>query len=138
MRLLFAVFFGYCSFLMVGQNKGNLNLEIPSAIEQLQQDYQKQQTTQNHLEGYRVQIYNGRKNECMRERSNFLKLYPRVATYTVYESPEYRIQVGDFRTRLEAEKFRKNILEHFSGSFVLKTTIKWPDLDLDIEVHEVE
>lgn len=81
------------------------------------------------IDGYRVQIYNGRKRACMDKRLFFIKSYPNTSIEMVYEAPEYRVQVGDYRTPLEAEKFLKTINDEFTGSFVVKTIIKLPKLD---------
>ncbi|MGB0175530.1 MAG: SPOR domain-containing protein [Owenweeksia sp.] len=107
---------------------GKLTVVEEPGISQLQQAYIRENQNQQGFEGYRVQIYNGRKDACMSKRSQFISVFPTVAAYTLYEAPEYRIQVGDFRTRLEAEKFLKTVLSEFSGSFVVNTRIKLPDL----------
>jgi len=78
--------------------------------------------------GFRVQIYNGKKAECMNMRSRFISTFPETAIYWLYEAPEYKVQAGDFRTRLEAEKFLSQVIEEFSGSFVVETKIKFPEL----------
>lgn len=118
------------------QNKGKLTVVMQPEVEKLQETYIRHSENEAGLEGYRVQIYNGKKDACLKVRSEFLKKYPTVSPYTLYESPEYRVQVGDFRTRLEAEKFLRQIIQEFRGSFVLKTKIKWPELeDADLEIN---
>lgn len=97
-------------------------------MQKLHARYQKEQKSDPGLAGYRVQIYNGRKQECQEIRAQFLQLYPSISPYLLYESPEYRVQVGDFRTALEAERFRREINEDFEGCFVLETRIKLPKL----------
>ena len=82
------------------------------------------------LKGFRVQIYNGKKSDCLEQRGKFLRVYADVSAYLLYEVPEYRTQIGDFRTRLEAEAFLRKIIEDFPGSFVVETNIKYPKLDL--------
>ncbi len=109
-------------------SKGKLDVIEEPGIRQLQQSYIEENKKNQGIAGYRVQIYNGRKDACMDKRSHFISVFPTVAAYTLYEAPEYRIQVGDFRTRLEAEKFLQTVLSEFSGSFVVNTRIKLPDL----------
>lgn len=111
------------------QSKGKLKVVPQPEIEKLQDAYIRHSEKEASLEGYRVQIYNGRKDACLKVRSEFLRKYPNVSPYTLYDSPEYRVQVGDFRTRLEAEKFLRKIIQEFKGSFVLKTKIKLPELE---------
>lgn len=54
--------------------------------------------------GYRVQIYNGTsREEAMRVKAEFMRAYPNVRTYFSYVAPHYRVKVGDFRRREEAQ-----------------------------------
>lgn len=54
--------------------------------------------------GYRVQIYNGNDRvKATSVRNDFMRRFPGVATYLTYVSPQFRVKVGNFRTRAEAE-----------------------------------
>lgn len=108
--------------------QGQLKITEEPGIRDLHQAYIRENKEDPGFEGFRVQIYNGHKKACMDERSKFISTFPYVAAYTLYEAPEYRIQVGDFRTRLEAENFLRTVLADFSGSFVVRTRIKLPEL----------
>lgn len=94
----------------------------------MQEKYTQENKDLNQLDGYRVQVYNGSKKETLNKRSKFLNVFPNMPVYTVYESPEYKVQAGDFRTRLEAEKFLKQVVNEFGSGFVVKTKIKPPVL----------
>ena len=43
--------------------------------------------------------------------------------------PEYRLQLGDFRDALEAERTLNLIRVHYPGAFTLATEIQWPAID---------
>lgn len=58
--------------------------------------------------GYRVQIFddnNARtaKHEAQRHRAQVSQRFPEFRTYITFNSPYWRVKVGDFRTRSEAE-----------------------------------
>ncbi len=54
--------------------------------------------------GYRVQIYNGPdRNKAMAVKQAFMRRYPGIRTYIMYIAPGFRVKVGDFRSRAEAE-----------------------------------
>lgn len=97
-----------------------------SGISELQERYLEQNKSNGSISGYRVQIYNGNKTETLKKRSEFISAFPKVAIYTLYEAPEYKIQAGDFRTRLEAEKFLKQVQSNMGSGLVVKTNIKPP------------
>lgn len=68
--------------------------------------------------GYRVQIFsdnNARtaKNEAESKARLIAEKFPRYSTYVVYSSPYWRLKMGDFRTRDEAEVAATEIKRKF-------------------------
>lgn len=56
--------------------------------------------------GFRVQIYNGSdKNTAIKRKVDFMRRFPSVKTYMTYTQPVFRIKVGDFMTRKDAQEF---------------------------------
>lgn len=54
--------------------------------------------------GYRVQIYNGNdRNKAISVKNDFMRRFPGIPTYLTYVSPHFRVKVGNFRSRAEAE-----------------------------------
>lgn len=79
-------------------------------------------------QGFRVQIYFGSDKTKAREvKSRFLATYASEAhAYEIYEVPNFKIRVGDFRTRLEAYRFLKKIRADFPASFIVACEIEQP------------
>jgi hypothetical protein len=86
----------------------------------------------NGINGYRIQIClesgNNSKNKASRKKDRFDKRYSRVPSYMTFHQPYFRVRVGDFRTKLEAEAFLKRVVRNFRGAFVIKSKIKLPVL----------
>jgi hypothetical protein len=84
------------------------------------------------LEGYRVQIFfdsgNNSKNRAFAKKGQFLAMYPEVGAYLTFQSPNYKVRVGDFRTRMDAEGFKAKIILDFTDAFVVMDDINYPDL----------
>lgn len=81
-----------------------------------------------NLQGYRVQIYFGADKAKARDvKSRFLASYASEAhAYEIYEAPNFKIRVGDFRSRLEAYRFLKKIRADFPASFIVSSEIELP------------
>lgn len=109
--------------------KGHLEVIAEPGISQMQSKYIEENKHRSSMDGYRVQIYNGTRQETLDKRSEFISVFPSVPVYTIYESPEYKVQAGDFRTRLEAEKFLKQVVDNFGSGFIVSTRIKMPPLN---------
>lgn len=83
------------------------------------------------LEGYRVQIFydsgNNSKNRAFAKKGQFIAQYSEGA-YLSFQTPNYKVRVGDFRTRMDAEGFKVKISGTFPDAFVVKDEINYPDL----------
>ena len=78
------------------------------------------------MPGFRVQIasFSGinSKNSAFSLRERFMTDYPAVQAYIIYDEPNFKVKVGDFRTRLEAYAFLQEIREVYKG-YIIKDNI---------------
>ncbi len=72
---------------------------------------------------YRIQLYNGSESKAYKIKRNFEIAFPEYTAKIIYKAPEWKTQVGSFRTRLEADRILKVINEKFTGAFVLEDKI---------------
>ena len=80
--------------------------------------------------GYRLQIcFDSDKTVIDKARDRFLKLYPLTSTYVEFEAPHFNLKVGDFRTRLEAEKIKRKIFGEFVICIIHQDFIQLPRID---------
>ena len=80
--------------------------------------------------GYRVQVFYGSdRREVFNQQARFKSLYPKLNTYLVYKEPNYYVRVGDFRTRLEAQRLINEIRPAFPTLFIFREKINAPLLD---------
>jgi hypothetical protein len=80
--------------------------------------------------GYRVQIFYGSdRREVFNEQARFKGLYPKLNTYLIYKEPNYYVRVGDFRTRLEAQRLINELRPNFPTLFIFREKINAPNLD---------
>jgi len=77
--------------------------------------------------GYRVQIYSGSgRNDAYNAQAKFQAKYPGVRAYISYNEPDFRVRAGDFRTKLEAEKLKQELLGLFTGLYIIAEKINAP------------
>lgn len=78
------------------------------------------------MPGYRVQIasFSGinSKTSAFSLRERFMTDYPAIQAYIIYDEPNFKVKVGDFRTRLEAYAFLQEIKEVYKG-YIIKDNI---------------
>jgi hypothetical protein len=74
--------------------------------------------------GFRVQIFSGlERDEAYAEQNRFRSLFPGVSSYVSYTQPNYRVRVGDFRTKLEAQKFVNDLKRQYPSVFIFAEKI---------------
>jgi SPOR domain len=82
------------------------------------------------MPGYRIQIYfGGERLRANNLRSDFLQEYPEIGAYVIYQQPNFKLRVGDFKTRLEAAKFLTEMQARFNMAFIVSDEVKLPELD---------
>lgn len=107
---------------------GEVNLKVDRRVNGLIEYNAKS----GEIDGYRVQIFFDKsKDNTDREKAKFKTRYGHeIECYVEYKAPNYRIKVGDFRTEIEAENFKQDLLGVFPTAFVVKDKIKLPRLHL--------
>lgn len=73
---------------------------------------------------YTIQIFSS-SNRSARSEAQTIKtqaatLFPDWSNYIEYEQPNYKIRVGDFRTRLEADRALVEVKKTFANAFILQ------------------
>ncbi|MGB0886851.1 MAG: SPOR domain-containing protein [Vicingaceae bacterium] len=130
--ITFSIFF--CQ-LFFSQNNIDSNITLKAhkvntvkdkRISKLNNTYQ----TSYSLKGYRIQIFSDNKKQPANQaRSTFLRSHPKTKAHLSYEQPYYKVRVGDFRTKLEALKYKNDVADEFPNCFIVKDEIDVNELD---------
>lgn len=81
------------------------------------------------IDGYRLQIFfDPSKSIAEQQKASFMNLYAQHKAYMDYIAPNYRVRVGNFRTKIEAEKLKEEIIGIYPTSIVIKDKIELPEL----------
>ena len=82
------------------------------------------------VSGYRIRVYY-ENNQNARNRSEAIArsisgTYPGIGVYRTFESPNFKVCVGDFRTKDEALKLYHALKSSYPTAIILKETINYP------------
>ena len=85
------------------------------------------------MDGYRIQLFsdsgNNSKTKAQAAHDEFQSKHPGVGTYLAFKSPNYQVRVGDFRTKLDAQRFLNEISAIYSNAFIITDQINLPKTD---------
>jgi len=89
-------------------------------LNELLDKQRKQNLEKQTMPGYRVQIYFGvNRPKASEVKLDFTSKYPEVPSYLSYQQPNFKVRVGDFVSRLEAQKFLKQLEGKYPTTFVV-------------------
>ena len=82
------------------------------------------------LTGYRIRVYfeNGQnaRNRSEAVARSISAAYPGIGVYRTFESPNFKVCVGDFRTKDEAMKIYQSLKASYPTAIILRETINYP------------
>jgi len=106
-------------------DSGEVIIHEPAAVSELMKHYA---SSKQPLKGYRVQIFLGDRNKAEEIRRSFLIKHPKTPAYLSYLAPNFRVRVGDERTKLDGERLRRELRDEFPGLYVVPDEIELPRL----------
>ena len=82
------------------------------------------------MDGYRVEIFftsalDGL-SQAKSKKVEFLSQYPDYEIHIKYDAPNFRVRIGDFRTKNEALKLHKKIEKDYPMAFIVPDKIEFP------------
>ena len=84
------------------------------------------------VQGFRVEIFFSStldaRQKALQTKAAFLKDFPGPNVYVIYVSPDFKVRVGDFRTKNEALAMMKKIQHLFPKAFIVPDIIEFPTL----------
>lgn len=131
-KLSLYILYSFLCYFSNAQSNGKLELIQDEKIDLLLEKHIKLNEISNTIPGFRINIFfqsgNNSKTNAYQVKSNFMNKYPDTEAYVVYEEPNFKVKVGDFRTRMEARGFLQQIKADFPEAFVIKDQINFPKL----------
>lgn len=100
----------------------HINEAVDAAVAKMVERNKSITTTQ----GYRIQVFSGNnKQEYEQARGYILQYFPNLENYVSYSQPTYKLKVGDFLTRADAEKYLADLQNRFVGAKIIYDNIDY-------------
>ena len=106
-------------------------INMQEGIEQLLQKNKQIYYEKGGIEGFCIQIYSGdSREECQKIKYQFMKIFPEITTiYYERVSPNWKVRIGKYRTRLEAKKLQSIIRKVYPGSYITEIIVPFGEFD---------
>ncbi|MCX6250231.1 MAG: SPOR domain-containing protein [Bacteroidetes bacterium] len=117
------------------QNKsqGGIQINQDDRVDLLVQKHIQINQNKQGIAGYRIQIFfdsgNNSKTKAQGIYEEFIGKYPGIGAYLTFKAPNYKVRVGDFRTKLDAQRFLNEILTVYPSAWIIDDIINLPKVE---------
>jgi hypothetical protein len=123
-RPCFTCFYVFSAFLLC-----HFSTQAQNNDDSLARELVKKHTFNNSykqtIPGYRIQLFFGaQRDQAYEMRTEFIKQFPGISSYVLYQQPNFKLRVGDCKTRLEAQRLLHEIQPFFNGIFIVSDDVK--------------
>jgi hypothetical protein len=85
------------------------------------------QTSTGQYKGYRIQVIStNNRDDAFKVKTDLLTGFPEQKTYIIFQSPNFKVRIGNFLKRTEAENFRKQLVRLYpQGGYIVEDAIEY-------------
>ena len=119
------------STTLFGQN-GNIKINQSSKLDSI---IKLKKELNSKIQNLRIQIYSGDRENAEQIIQKFNEIFNDTTADVIYETPNYKVWVGNYYTQLEADKRLIEIRKKFRSAFIFR-----PEFQeiIDDEINEQE
>jgi len=76
--------------------------------------------------GYRLLVVNtNKRDEAVAAKTKVYTFFPELKSYLIYQTPYFKLKVGNFKDKKEAEEYRERLQKYFpKGVFIMNDIIE--------------
>ena len=111
---------------------GKLDIRQDSRITDMLIRHSQINQKRNATDGFRLEIFfssdTKARERAVRVKNEFNLVFPNIASYMLFQTPNFKVRVGDFRNKSEALKAKAYIASKYPNAFIVKDMIRFPEL----------
>jgi sporulation related protein len=121
LSICFIALFTFSNFAQ--QKEGELKIESSARIDKVIAQKKQYNKSLKTIRGYKIQLFYGNEKESYKIKNEFKQIFPEIPTIIIFSSPQWKVQVGNFKTRLEADRALVDIKKKYPSAIILATEI---------------
>ena len=120
LKIISVLIMVYFSTSKVNAQEQNSTLNQDPKFEQLLSEKRKINPSLILNDSYKIQIFNGSSENAKKTLSEFKQEFATIEGTIIFNTPNYKVWVGNFRTRIEAERNLTAIKERYKNVLLIK------------------
>ncbi|HEU4497135.1 MAG TPA: SPOR domain-containing protein [Flavobacterium sp.] len=112
----------FIAFITVSAHSQEKNIKVvqDQKFEQLLAEKRKINASLTVNERYKIQIYNGDSENAKKALSEFRREFKNLDGTIVFNTPTYKVWIGNFKTKIEAEKNLADLRKRYPSAIAIK------------------
>ena len=99
---------------------GNVTVSQDPKFEQLLNEKRKINSSITVNDRYKIQIYNGESETAKKTLTDFRRDFKNFDGTIVFSTPTYKVWIGNFKSRIEAERNLAEVKKKYANAFLIK------------------
>ena len=114
--IIFFTIISLSSTTLFGQN-GNIEINQSNKLDSI---IKLKRELNSKIQNLRIQIYSGDRDNAEQMIKEFIEIFNDTTADVIYETPNYKVWVGNYYTQLEADKRLIEIRKKFRSAFIFR------------------
>ena len=118
--IIFFTIISLSSTTIFGQN-GNIEIKQSNKLDSI---IKLKKELNSKIQNLRIQIYSGDRDNAEQMIKEFIEIFNDTTADIIYETPNYKVWVGNYYTQLEADKRLIEIRKKFRSAFIFRPELQ--------------
>ena len=118
--IIFFTIISLSSTTLFGQN-GNIEINQSNKLDSI---IKLKKELNSKIQNLRIQIYSGDRDNAEQIIKEFIEIFNDTTADVIYETPNYKVWVGNYYTQLEADKRLIEIRKKFRSAFIFRPELQ--------------
>jgi len=118
--IIFFTIISLYSTTLFGQN-GNIEINQSNKLDSI---IKLKKELNSKIQNLRIQIYSGDRDNAEQMIKEFIEIFNDTTADVIYETPNYKVWVGNYYTQLEADKRLLEIRKKFRSAFIFRPELQ--------------
>jgi len=105
------------------QNEGKLEIQSNEKIKNIIKQKEAYLKQLKNIKGFKIQLFNGSEQGAYKTREDFSTMFPDIEIKIQFFSPEWKVRVGNYKNRLDADRALFEIKQAFPSAIILPAMI---------------
>ncbi|WP_291097022.1 MULTISPECIES: SPOR domain-containing protein [unclassified Flavobacterium] len=119
-KFIFSFLILYVSTSYVSAQNQKITISQDPRFEQLLSEKRKINASLTVNDSYKIQIYNGGSENAKKTLNDFKQNFSDIDATIVFNTPNYKVWVGNFKSRIEAERYLIDIKKKYNNVLLIK------------------